>query len=786
MRKPEQGLAPARAENVSLSHLAKEGLDAMTSSTQRTNKQEPPIGDEAVNFLKKLRPGGPWLLIAIDPSKNQNNITAITATTPDQVRAFITKHNGTRNLYYSLNPTRRPMNKKPEKLDLAAIEYLPSDLDPKSNETPDAAKARYLAAIKPMTPQPAAIIDSGNGLNLLFKLVKPILLDEPITVMASGERMFSPATEQMIAEAEGRAKALMELLGSVAGTQNIDRILRLPGTINLPTKAKLKKGRTICTSSLIAFNGATCTLEDFPEPTISWDDFAADANKAQGASASAKDKPDSQADQLDQVINDANAFGGDRSKAVWYVCHEMLRRGYPDAEIISVLIDKALPISAHIYDQGGKPKEVARRQLGRAKADLDFARNEKGKVVPTVANINVALVKLNVRTRYNEFADRTLIDGLEGFGPELSDAAIDHLWATLSLRFHFQPHKDLLQTVLGVNAHRAKFHPVCDYLDDVQPRWDGKPRVDRWLVRYAGAEDTAYVRAVSALPLIAAVRRVRQPGCKFDEALILQSPQGTDKSSALAIMAVHEDWFTDSLPLHGDSKEIIQATRGRWLIELSDLAGLRKADIDHVKALLSRRADRARMAWGRLVIEVLRQWIAFGTTNKEMIFRDTTGNRRFWPVNVKRFKLDELKRDVDQIWAEAATREAQGDRIRLAPELWPIAAEEQAKRLADDPFVSILEKYLGGLEGKIRTADIWMILNISGGQLHQEHNSRMSEAMKRIGWERPKSGKQLRFAGVKQSAYTRGSKNVEIMVSRVGGDLQVHESNDLFTMEKDD
>jgi predicted P-loop ATPase len=751
----------------------------MASSTKRTNKQAPPIGDEAIGFLEKLRPNGSWLPLAINPNK-RNDIIATTVTTPDQVRAIIVEHNGKRNLYYSLNPTRKPMDKKPAKIDIAAIEYLPSDLDPADGETPAAAKARYLAAIKKLTPQPAAIIDSGNGLNLLFKLAKPILLDEPITVLKSGERVFSPATEQIIADAEGRAKALMEQLGSVAGTQNIDRILRLPGTINLPTKAKKAKGRTVCTSRLIAFSGATCTLEDFPEPTIK-------ASKAQGASASAKGKPDSQADQLDQVINDAKAFNGDRSKAVWYVCHEMLRRGYSDAEIISVLIDKALPISAHIYDQQGNPKEAARRQLGRAKAALDFARNEKDKVVPTVANVNVALVKLGVRTRYDEFADRTLIDGLEGFGPKLDDAAIDRLWVTFSLRFHFQPHKDLLCTVLGANAHRAKFHPVCDYLADVQARWDGKRRVDRWLITYAGAENTAYVRAVSALHLIAAVRRVRQPGCKFDEMLILeQSMQGTDKSSALAVLATREEWFTDSLPLHGDTAKIIEATRGRWLIESSDLSSLRKADIDHLKALLSRRIDRDRLAWGRLPIEVPRQWVAFGTTNKTLYMRDTTGNRRLWPVKIERFKLDELKRDVDQLWAEAATREAQGESIRLAPALWPIAEAEQAKRLADDPFDSILEKHLGGPEGKIRTADIWTILGISGGQLNQEHNSRMSDAMKRIGWTRPKSGKQLRFAGVKQSAYTRGSKNVEITVSRVGGDLQVHESNDLFIMGKDD
>jgi hypothetical protein len=251
----------------------------MASSTRTNKHQEPPIGDEAIGFLKKLRPNGPWLTIAIDPNKDEDNITAITATTPDQVQAFITEHNGTRNLYYALNPTRGPMSKKPEKLDLAAIEYLPCDLDPKAGEMPHTAKARYLAAIRHATPQPAAIIDSGNGLNALFKLTAPILLPNPITIMVKGKRgkkdkrirAFPPATQQQIDEAEGCAKALMEQLSSVAGTQNIDRILRLPGTTNLPTKAKLEQGRVACQAKLIAFSGATCALKDFPEPTIGCD-----------------------------------------------------------------------------------------------------------------------------------------------------------------------------------------------------------------------------------------------------------------------------------------------------------------------------------------------------------------------------------------------------------------------------------------------------------------------------------------------------------------------------------
>ena len=117
--------------------------------------------------------------------------------------------------------------------------------------------------------------------------------------------------------------------------------------------------------------------------------------------------------------------------------------------------------------------------------------------------------------------------------------------------------------------------------------------------------------------------------------------------------------------------------------------------------------------------------------------RDTTGNRRYWPVRVQAFVLDALRRDRDQLWAEAAAREAKGESIRLARELWPAAAKEQRQRLADDPFVAVLANHLGHLEGRIKACDVWEILNLRGAQLTQDAYGRAAEAMKRIGWKRP-------------------------------------------------
>ena len=205
------------------------------------------------------------------------------------------------------------------------------------------------------------------------------------------------------------------------------------------------------------------------------------------------------------------------------------------------------------------------------------------------------------------------------------------------------------------------------------------------MISYGSAKDTPYVRAVGAITLIAAVRRVRQPGCKFDEMLILESEQGTEKSVALETLAVNSEWFSDDLPLSADGKRVIEQTRGRWIIEAAELSGMRKADVEHLKAMLSRRTDRARLSYGRMTTEKRREFIVVGTTNEKTYLKDLTGNRRFWPVEVK-FNIHTLRRDRDQLWAEAAVREAQGESIRLDPKLWKDAADEQKERTVEEPL----------------------------------------------------------------------------------------------------
>ena len=726
-----------------------------TAENGTAGNSDPQGAAAAVDFLQRLRPGGPWVLTAIVPDGNAATITARTA---DEAAAFVRKHDGKRNLYYSVNPTRTALSKKAAKVDIAAIEYALADLDPADDETPEAAKRRYLDQLSgAFEPKPTVLIDSGNGVQGLWKLNEPISLGNPVQVENVKGRsgpQFSPEDQAKINDVEARIKTVMLRLGSKPGTQNIDRILRLPGTVNLPNAKKVKTGRVACPTKLLWSSGATYPLDAFPLDAVPPRVETNRPGTPDDGGQHAQQEPDDE-DELERLIRDG-APVGQRSERVWWVVNELLRRGHAPAAVIEVLLDRHNRISEHVYDQE-LPRRYAERQVAKAKKEIKLATDGNGAPHKSPANIHVALLKLGVSVRYDKFADRTLIEGLADFGPVLDDAAVQRIWLLLEQRFRFRPSKDLLHTVIADTARLNGFHPVLDYLGGL--RWDEVARIDRWLTTYGGAAATPYADAVGALMLTAAVRRLRKPGCKFDEMVVIENPaQGTDKSTALSVLAVRDEWFSDDLPLNMEGKRVIEALRGKWIVEAAELSGMRRADVEHLKAFLSRQTDRARMAYDRLVAEVPRSCVIVGTTNSTEYLRDTTGNRRFWPVLVGRFDVEALRRDRDQLWAEAAAREATGVSIRLDKRLWPAAAKEQAQRLAVDPYLEILQSELGDIQGKISSTAVWEILDVRPGQRSQDQNARVGVAMRDLGWRRPSKGKMVRIGGKLVMGYVRGEQ----------------------------
>ena len=253
--------------------------------------------------------------------------------------------------------------------------------------------------------------------------------------------------------------------------------------------------------------------------------------------------------------------------------------------------------------------------------------------------------------------------------------------------------------LLAVASERA-YHPVKEYLDAL-PEWDGVKRVDTLLTDYLGAEDSAYTRAVIRKTLAAAVARIYQPGTKFDSVLILNGPQGIGKSTLFARLA--GAWFSDSLTLTDmRDKSGPEKLQGYWILELGELAGMKKTDVETVKSFLSRVDDKYRASYGLNVESHPRQCVIVGSTNTESGFlRDITGNRRFWPVRVNGESVKKpwqiSGEDVLQVWAEAKAVYEGGERLYLEGEVAAMAVSQQAEAMETDDREGLVRTYLDTL-----------------------------------------------------------------------------------------
>jgi predicted P-loop ATPase len=244
------------------------------------------------------------------------------------------------------------------------------------------------------------------------------------------------------------------------------------------------------------------------------------------------------------------------------------------------------------------------------------------------------------------------------------------------------------------------YHPIREYFESLPP-WDGVERVETLLIDYLGAEDNDYVKAVTRKTLCAAVARVYRSGLKFDNILVMNGPQGVGKSTLIARLG--GDWYSDSLALTDmNDKTAAEKLQGYWLLEIGELAGMRKADIDKVKAFISRQDDKYRASFGRRVTPHPRQCVFFGTTNSEKGYlRDVTGNRRFWTVKTpgggERHSWQLADGDVRQVWAKALCYVRAGERLYLDADLEALARNEQRDAMEQDEREGLVREYLDRL-----------------------------------------------------------------------------------------
>jgi putative DNA primase/helicase len=323
--------------------------------------------------------------------------------------------------------------------------------------------------------------------------------------------------------------------------------------------------------------------------------------------------------------------------------------------------------------------------------------SDKGKPLPDEANVDIALRNAPAiagLVRYNAFSNRLEItrstpwrDVVPGSQwSDRDDTALMQWMQREGISIRSAP--SISRCVEAV-AKDAEFHPVRDYLKALV--WDGTARISGWLVRYMGAKgDPQYLSAVGRRWLISAVARVMRPGCQADHALVLEGLQGAGKSRTARALSVKAEWFADRLPDLHTADAAIQLA-GVWVVELAELAAVRKAENEAVKAYLSRTHDNYRPPYGRYRVSVPRQCVFIGSTNESAYLTDRTGNRRFWPVACGDIDIEILEEHRDQLWAEAYQAFENGEPWHLDNEEQQLACNEQEDRVV----ISELEREVG-------------------------------------------------------------------------------------------
>ncbi|AQU03818.1 hypothetical protein B1774_04530 [Dehalococcoides mccartyi] len=343
-----------------------------------------------------------------------------------------------------------------------------------------------------------------------------------------------------------------------------------------------------------------------------------------------------------------------------------------------------------------------------AAAETEFAESEdwmsrlqrekSGILCNTLGNLLLILNNDDALSgiRHNKLANQVYGENLpwERPYPPWRDADTAQLVAYVDKRYGTFSARNYELALTKVSDDRA-YHPIQEYLNSL-PAWDRIPRMDTLLIDYLGAEDSPYTRAVTRKTLVAAVARILNPGVKHDSILVLNGKQGIGKSTLFSKLG--RQWYSDSLSISDmKDKTAPEKLQGYWLLELGELAGIKKMDVETVKSFITRTDDKYRPSYGRAVESHPRQCIIVGSTNSDGGFlRDITGNRRFWPVRVSgggKYHAWELT-ETDQIWAEAIVRYTEGEELFLKGDIALAAFAEQRDAMENDDREGLVAEYL--------------------------------------------------------------------------------------------
>lgn len=391
-------------------------------------------------------------------------------------------------------------------------------------------------------------------------------------------------------------------------------------------------------------------------------------------------------------------------------------------------------------------------------------------------NVVVFLAIIGAELRQNVWLNRTEIKGFEwrDWVP-VDDVAIAKLKVrALRTGTRFRVGNEFLKETLTAIAHDNPHDPVAEHIDSL--KWDGQPRLSLWLSMTCGVPCDLYHQAVSRNVIGGMVRRVRKPGAKHDEVMILMGPQGTLKSTLCRTLAMDDSWFTDSVTFDGSPQNVVPQLFGKLVVELAELDGMARKEVQSIKRFISAQSDNVTLKYKAFASEHARRCIFIGTSNEDSPLVDVTGNRRFLPVRMgNEANVQWLRDNIEQIIAEAAHLEAAGADFSIPRDIWTIATAHQESARSVSDMEMRMEAWFGETT---HTATAYILVED------------LAELFDMIGWRRMESLrnavlKKLRFneirlsvGGQRKRAWYRGPEALPKNIERMGAQYVVSKTAD--------
>jgi len=283
------------------------------------------------------------------------------------------------------------------------------------------------------------------------------------------------------------------------------------------------------------------------------------------------------------------------------------------------------------------------------------------------------------------------------------------------------------------------FEPVQDYLKGCPAPVPGLNLLDNWLVRYCGVEaitpeQATYVSAVGRKWLVSAVERAMVPGSQVDHTLIMEGAQGVGKSTVLRALCPDPEWFGDCIPDFHENQKVGEYLNGKWIVEMSELASLRKSDVEDMRRFLTRRVEEFRPAYGRKKVYRPRRCVFSGTTNSNDYLKDGNGERRFWITKVVRaLDVQGIVEVRDLLWGEAHAAWQAGERLFLEGDVAAFAKREQQDRVVSDPWIEMVEQAVGEMK-EVAIEQVMNIMGLEPNQRNQSNKQRIARALGQVGF----------------------------------------------------